>query len=169
MTRITHKQAQRSMRAALDGLLTDAQSRNLTTHLDECDACRVESESLSSLTARLEANFHARWDTQHGPSTDVIANIHSQTRRISMSKRIDFAFNILGGATTVFVLFFVVTSVMSQFQKNTTDTNEAQNVPSSPQSDGRLIAFTSNKDGDLDIYTMYTDGSALTNLTNNPI
>ena len=36
------------------------------------------------------------------------------------------------------------------------------------QTDNRLIAFTSNQDGNLDIYTMRADGSGLTNLTNNP-
>jgi Tol biopolymer transport system component len=168
MTRITHKQAQRYMRADLDGLLATAQSRDLATHLDECEACRLESESLALLTARLKSDFRARWDTQHGPSKNVMANVQSQTRRIIMKKRIDFAFNILGGAATLLVLFFVVTSVISQFQKKSTAANGTQVVASSLQSNDRLIAFTSNQDGNLDIYTMHPDGSGLTNLTNNP-
>lgn len=72
MTGITHKQAGRYMRADLDGLLIESQSRDLTAHLDECEACRLESESLSALTARLQNGFLTRWDTQHGPSTNVI-------------------------------------------------------------------------------------------------
>jgi len=168
MTRITHKQARRYMRADLDGLLTAAQRRDLQTHLDECEACRLDSEALALLTARLKSNFQARWDTQHGPSTNVMANVQSQTRRIIMSKRIDFAFNILGGVAALLVLFFVVTSVISQFQKKSTPAaNETQVVASPPQSNERLLALTSEKDGSAEIYITRTDGSNLTNLTNN--
>lgn len=168
MTGITHKQAGRYMRADLDGLLTDIQRRDLQTHLDECEACRLESESFSLLTARLKNDFQARWDTQHGPSHNVMANVKSQTRRINMSKQIDLAFNIFGGIVTLLVLAFAVSSVASQFQKNTSAASEPQSISSSPPSDARLLAFTSNQDGNLDIYTMYVDGSGLTNLTNNP-
>jgi len=168
MTGITHKQASRYLRADLDGLLTDAQHRELDTHLRACEACRVESESLSSLTARLKNNFQTRWDTQHGPSTNVIANIQSQARRIIMSKRIDFVFNFLGGIAALLVLFFVVTSVISQFQKNPTAANGTQAITRSPQSNDRLIAFTKETDGNFDIYTIHADGSELTNLTNDP-
>ena len=34
--------------------------------------------------------------------------------------------------------------------------------------DGSLIAFTSDSDGNVEIYVMNADGSGLTNLTNNP-
>ena len=34
--------------------------------------------------------------------------------------------------------------------------------------DGSRIAFTSDRDGNLEIYVMNADGSGLTNLTNNP-
>ena len=156
------------MRADLDGLLTNTQHRDLTTHLDECEACRLESESLSALTARLQSGFYTRWNTQHGPSTNVIANIQSQARRIIMSKRIDFVFNFLGGIAALLVLFFVVTSVISQFQKNPTAANGTQAITHSPQSNDRLIAFTKETDGNFDIYTIHADGSELTNLTNDP-
>ena len=185
MTGITHKQAGRYMRKALDGLLTADQRRDLQTHLDECAACRLESESFSLLTARLKTDFQARWDTQHGPSQNVMANVQSQTRRIIMKKRIDFAFNILGGAAALLVLFFVVTSVISQFQKKSTPaTNETQapNVtnPVSEQSssittkkfNGELVAFMAETNlatnNNTDIYTMRMDGSAVTNLTHDP-
>ena len=87
-----------------------------------------------------------------------------------MQKRIDFAFNILGGAVTLLVLFFVITSVISQFQKKATVSNGTQtNVPASgTKSDDRLIVFTSEQDGNPEIYTMHADGSGLTNITNNP-
>ena len=156
------------MRKELDGLLTDAQGRDLTAHLDECEACRVESESLSLLTARLQSGFHARWDTQHGPSANVMANVHSQTRRIIMSKRIDLAFNIFGGIVTLLVLAFVVSTVVSQFQKKPDAANGTQVVTSGEQPQG-LIAYVSRQaDGNREIYTMRADGSEVTNLTNNP-
>ena len=60
MTGITHKQAGRTMRKALDGLLTDTQRRDLQTHLNECSACRLESESFSLLTTRLKTDLQAR-------------------------------------------------------------------------------------------------------------
>jgi len=185
MTGITHTQAGRYMRADLDGLLTEDQRRNLQTHLDECEACRLESESFSLLTARLKTDFRARWDTQHGPSTNVMANIKSQTRRIIMKKRIDFAFNILGGAATLLVLFFVVTSVISQFQKKSTAANGTQatngTAPVSEQLssiatdkfNGEWIAFISGEyvsagNEKLDVYMIYPDGTGLINLTNSP-
>ena len=187
MTGITHKQAGRYMRKALDGLLTADQRRDLQTHLDECAACRLESETLSLLTARLKTDFHARWDTQHGPSKNVMANVQSQTRRIIMKKRIDFAFNILGGAAALLVLFFVVTSVISQFQKKSTaaDTTQATNgtAPVSEQSssiatnkfNGEWIAFITAVDQSLtsenfetDVFMIRPDGSGLVNLTNSP-
>ena len=156
------------MRADLDGLLNAHQRLDLQTHLRECDACRAESESLASLTARLQNEFHNRWDKQDGPSTNVMANVHSQTRRIMVSKRIDFAFNILGGAATLLILFFVITSVISQFQKKSTVANETRVVADSPRGNDRVLAFTKEVDGNFDIYTMHADGSGLTNITNNP-
>ena len=168
MTGITHKQAGRYMRKALDGLLTADQRRDLQTHLDECAACRLESESFSLLTARLKTDFQARWDTQHGPSKNVMANVQSQTRRIIMKKRIDFAFNILGGAAALLVLFFVITSVISQFQKKSAASNGTQVPVSSPQGNDRLIAFTSRQGNNYEIYTVHADGSDEKNITNNP-
>jgi len=155
------------MRADLDGLLTAAQSRDLAAHLDECKACRLESESLSSLTARLQSGFRARWDTQHGPSTNVMANIKSQSRRIIMSKRINFALNIFGGVVTLLVLFFVITSVISQFQKNTPASNGTQtNDPASTLQPEGLLSFVNDTNGNAEIHTMHADGSNQTNLTN---
>ena len=185
MTGITHEQAGRYMRADLDGLLTAAQSRDLTAHLDECEACRLESESFSLLTARLKTDFQARWDTQHGPSTNVMANVQSQTRRIIMKKRIDFAFNILGGAAALLVLFFVVTSIISQFQKKSTAANGTQATNgtatvfeqlssiATDKFNGEWIAFISGEyvsagNEKLDVYMIHPDGTGLINLTNSP-
>ena len=169
MNGISHKQAKRYILADLDGLLTEAQSLDLETHLRACETCRAESQEFATLTARLHTNFRSRWDIQDGPSQNVLTNIRTKSRRIIMQKRIDFAFNIFGGILTLLVLFFVVTSVISQFQKKVSTLNENQtNVPAASPTEERLIAFTSARDGNLDIYTMRADGSELTNLTNNP-
>src|SRR5215468_6780981 len=117
MTGISHKLAQRYLRMDLDGLLSPAQRADLETHLRDCEACRRDSESLSSLTTRLHTEFHSRWDDHDGPSKHVLANVRSQTRRIIMQKRVDVVFNLLGGAAALLVLFFVISSVVAQLQK----------------------------------------------------
>lgn len=167
MNEITHRQAKRYLRADLDGLLSDAQRRALETHLAGCEACRAESQSLSSLTSRLQSEFHSRWDTQDGPSERVLKNIRSQSRRIKMQKRIDVVFNLLGGTAALVLLFFVVTSVISRFQKDTAATNGTQvPAPAQPES---LIAFVLvEKDSKPEIYTMKSDGSERTNITDDP-
>jgi dipeptidyl aminopeptidase/acylaminoacyl peptidase len=164
---ITHKQAQRYLRGNLDGLLTEAQRLDLETHLDSCASCRADSEAFAALTSRLQTQFHSRWDTQDGPSQQVMANIRSQSRRIHMQKQIDFAFNILGGIVTLLVLFFLVTSVISQFQKKTTIVTETQtSIPASAPKEESLLAFTSRQNGNYEIYTVRSDGNDVRNITN---
>jgi Tol biopolymer transport system component len=173
MNGITHKQAKRHMRADLDGLLNTHQRLDLHTHLRECDACRAESESLASLTARLQSRFHNRWDKQNGPSTNVMANVHSQTRRIMLTRRINTGLRAIGGVAALLVLMLAINSIISQVKNISVATNGTQSTEDgtpvfSSQTDNRLIAFTSVKDGNYDIYTMHADGSGLTNLTNSP-
>lgn len=168
MNAITHRQAKRYLRADLDGLLNDSQRRALETHLAGCEACRAESQSLSSLTSRLQTELHARWDAQDGPSERVLKNIQLQSRRIIMSNRIKTTFNLLGGAVALLVVFLVLNSVISMFQRDA-PANEIQtsNSVSSPK-DKRLLAFTAQQDGNFEIFTMYPDGSGKRNITNNP-
>jgi Tol biopolymer transport system component len=168
MNGITHKQAKNFMRAELDGLLTDAQRLDLDVHLHECDACRVESESLSLLTVRLRSNFQARWDIQDGPSQNVLPSVLSQRRRIIMSNRIDYGFKVLAGIAALLVLGFLVNLVVSQLRDHSIASSATQ-INASVSSDRRLIAFTSTDGtGNSDIYIVHPDGSGLTNLTNNP-
>jgi Tol biopolymer transport system component len=173
MNGITHKQAKHHMRADLDGLLNAHQRLDLHTHLRECDACRAESESLASLTERLQSEFHNRWDKRNGPSTNVMANVHSQTRRIMLMNRINAGLRAVGGVAALLVLMLVINSIISQVKNISVATNGTQSTEDgtpvfSSQTDNRLIAFTSIKDGNSDIYTMRADGSDLTNITNNP-
>ena len=173
MNGITHKQAKRHMRAELDGLLDAHQRLDLQTHLRECDACRAESESLASLTVRLQSEFHNRWDKQTGPSANVMANVHSQTRRIMLVNRINTGLRAVGGIAALLVLMLAINSIISQLKDVSVSTTGAQstengNTVFSSKTDNRLIAFTSIQDGNYDIYTMQADGSVLTNITNNP-
>lgn len=165
MNEITHRQAKRFIRADLDELLSDAQRRDLQAHLTGCEACRAESQSLSSLASRLPAEFHSRWDVQDGPSERLLKNIQSKSRRIVMQKRIDQVFNLLGGVAALIVLVFVTAWVI----KNFVATNGTQtNVPAAALPEKRLLAFNSQQNGNYEIYTVQSDGSDRKNITNSP-
>lgn len=153
------------MRADLDGLLGDAQRRALETHLAGCEACRAESQSLSSLTARLQTEFHARWNAQDGPSEHVLANIQSQSRRIIMSNRINVVFRTLAGAAVFAIFIWGINYVVAQIRANAAGEIRVTALPL--QTESNLIAFTSEQNGNAEIYTMHADGSGVTNLTNN--
>jgi Tol biopolymer transport system component len=169
MNGITHKQAKSLMHTDMDGLLTDTQRRDLDAHLRECEACRVESESLSMLTARLRSNFQVRRDTQDGPSQNVLTRVLSQKGRITMSNRIRFGLRALAGIGALIVLGFLINFAFSELR------NTAAAVPGTkatisplPAEKLPLVAFVSDQNGNSDIYSMHADGSGLTNLTNNP-
>ena len=108
MTEITHKQAQRYLRAAADGLLRENQRALLDAHLLECDSCRTEADELNALEVRLKKNFQARWDTQDGPSRNLMTNIHSRSWRIITMNRINVGFSTLAGIAALVVLGFVL-------------------------------------------------------------
>ena len=173
MNGITHKQAQKYLRLDLDGLLTDDQRLDLETHLSGCEACRVDAQAFSTLTSRLQSEFHSRWDAQDGPSKNVMANVRSQTWRIIMSNRINFGLRAFAGIAAVLVFGFLINLVVSQMRDqaivaNATATPDSFMPVSSPGAEKRLVAFTMEKDGNLDIYTIRVDGTELTNLTNSP-
>jgi Tol biopolymer transport system component len=169
MTGITHKQAKRYLRAAADGLLIrDNQRALLDAHMHECASCRAEADELSVFEARLKKNFQARWDANDGPSKNVMSTIQSRSRRIIMSNRINIVFRSLAGIAMLVVLGFVLNYATSRLQNTPVAANETQKMEDGKsKEDNSLIAFTSKKDGNLDIYTMHADGSELTNLTNN--
>jgi Tol biopolymer transport system component len=155
------------MRAELDGLLTDAQRRDLDAHLRECEGCRVESEFLSMLTTCLRSSFQGRWDAQDGPSERVLNGVLSKKGRIIMSNRINSVLKVFAGIAALLVLGFLINLAISQIRDQSIASSATQiNAPVSP--DKRLIAFTSTDDkGNSDIYIVHSDGSSLTNITNN--
>ncbi|MFT3890423.1 MAG: DPP IV N-terminal domain-containing protein [Anaerolineales bacterium] len=168
MNGITHKQAQKYLRLDLDGLLTDDQRRDLETHLSGCEACRADAQAFSTLTLRLQSGFRSRWDAQDGPSKNVMANVRSQSRRIIMSNRISVGFKALGGIVAMLVFGSLINMVVAQMRDHAVAANAIPNS-SAISPDKRLLAFASAVESDnLDIYTMYPDGSGLTNLTNDP-
>lgn len=172
MNGLSHKQARRYLKADLDGLLNDAQRLDLQTHLAGCETCRAESDTLSTLTSRLQNEFHERWDVQDGPSKNVLANIHSQTRRIAMSNRINFGLKALAGITALIVLGlglnFIISHLRNQSIAASENTVPDNSMPVSTKPEDRLLAFTKVKNGNYEIYTIHADGSGLTNLTKNP-
>lgn len=170
MKEITHRQARRYLRLDLDGLLGDNQRRDLEAHLDSCPACRAESESFSTLTSRLRSEFHGRWDAHDGPSQHVTANVRSQTRRIIMSNRVKWGLGALGGAAVLVVLGFVVNYVISQLRDHSVAASPTQATENfmpvvAPNAEKRLLAFTMEKNGKTDVYTVRADGTDLTDLT----
>ena len=174
MTEITHKQAQRYLRAAADGLLRDDWRALLDAHLLECDSCRSEADGLTALEARLKKNFQAKWDAHDGPSKNMIVNIHSRSWRIIMTNRINVGFSMFAGIAALVALGFAINYVAIHLTNTsiaaaTSETQDTGNAPSAFSSQTeRLNAFVSEKDGNPDIYTMHADGESWTNLTNNP-
>lgn len=177
MTGINHKQAQRYLRAVADGLLRENQRALLDAHLRECDSCRAEADELKALEARLKKNFQARWDAHDGPSRNVTANIHSQTRRIIMTNRINVGLRFLAGAVLFLVFGIILNAIFAQWRISpasvATSTVSPTALPAivsaTPQPYNGLIAFVSEKSGNPEIYTMQADGSHVTNLTKAPI
>ncbi|MBI5944894.1 MAG: PD40 domain-containing protein [Chloroflexi bacterium] len=170
MTGINHKQAQRYLRAAADGLLRENQRALLDAHLRECGSCRAEAEELSALEARLKKNFQARWDANDGPSKNVMTTIQSRSRRIMMTNRINTTLKTAAGLAALLLLTVLLNSLLGRFRSSAvpggaTQTNEATQ---STQAE-RLIAYVSVGDGgNYEIFTMKADGSEMKNLTNNP-
>ncbi|MBC7877565.1 MAG: PD40 domain-containing protein [Anaerolineales bacterium] len=186
MTDITHKQAKIYLYAGLDGLLTDDQRIELKAHLHDCEACRAESESLSTLTTRLQSSLHTRWDSQLDPI--VLTNVQLKTRRIIMTNRFNLGLKTLASVATLIILGFVVNSAISQLRNTSITANGTQNVgnaiptleqfPSiaTDKSNGEWIAFIGGKvvpflDTNAltftsDVYLIHPDGTDLTNITN---
>jgi TolB protein len=176
MTGITHKQAQHYLRAAADGVLRDNQRTMLDAHLHECASCLAEAEKLNALETRLRQTFQARWDVQSSPSKNVMAGIRPQTRRIIMSNRINMGLRFLGGILLLLGLVIVFNIIFLKLRTSSASIATSTISPTvplitvsiTPQSYNGLIAFVSEKSGNSEIYIMNSDGSKVTNLTNNP-
>ena len=165
MSGISHKQAIRLIQRRLDGLLNQKQLLSLDEHLRSCDDCSAYAAEMDLLPLHLRHEFHARWDKKPGPSQKVLEYVTTKVRNIPMSSRISSGFRMFASVGTMLVLAFLVNFVISQLRNTSPATPAVNNLLSS---NGRLIAFASKANGNSDIYTIQSDGSKLSNLTNNP-
>ena len=88
-----------------------------------------------------------------------------------MSNRVNWGLRALGGVTVLVLLGFAVSFVISQLRDSSVVTGPTT-VPAnllmpvvSPNAEKRLLAFTMERNGETDVYTVRADGSDLTNLT----
>jgi len=90
-----------------------------------------------------------------------------------MNNRINLVFRALGTVAALLVFAFIINAVISQMKDNSTAASETEISTSTlavptELSYVPLLAFTSTKDNNTDIYTIRADGSDLTRLTNYP-
>ncbi len=95
-----------------------------------------------------------------------------------MSNKVNLGLKALGGVAILVVLGFVVNFVVSQLRGHSVAVSETTTPANlmpvvAPNAEKRLLAFTMERNGETDVYTVRADGSDLTNLTgdsngNNP-
>jgi Tol biopolymer transport system component len=168
MNGISHKQAIQLIHRRLDGLLNESQLLLLHEHLNSCDSCRVYSINMDGLAAHLQNEFHHRWDEQPGPSQNIMEHVMAKAKRIPITNRISSGVKLFAGATALVVMAVAINFVVSRLQSTSPVTNVTETVNNSSLANERLLAFTSDQNGNFDIYTMHADGNGLTNITNNP-
>ena len=168
MKDISHREAVKLIHLRLDGLLNDSQGRSLNEHLDTCASCQTYAAEMELLPTHLQREFHLRWDQDLSPSHRVLQQVTSKAKRIPVANRITSSIRLMASGFLVAFLILGINYVILQMKSTPIDTIGTQSVSGSELINNRLIAFTSEKDGNFDIYTMSADGSNLTNLTNNP-
>src|SRR5688572_677622 len=168
MNGISHKQATQWIHRRLDGLLNESQLLLLEEHLGSCDSCRAYAIDMDGLSAHVQNEFHRRWDTEMGPSLKIFEHVTAKARRIPMTNRIFAGVKLLAGAIAILALAVGINFVVSQLQSTSPVTNATETLDSSSLAHKRLLAFTSDQNGNFDIHTMHADGTDLTNLTNHP-
>src|SRR5688572_1761209 len=167
MNGISHKQAIQLIHRRLDGLLNESQLLALEEHLGSCDSCRAYAIDMDGLSAHLQNEFHRRWDTQLDPSQKVFEHVTTKASNIPMANRISSGAKLFAGAMALIVLAVVINFMISQLQSTSPVINATEAVDNPSLTENRLLAFTSDQNGNFDIYTMHADGSGLTNITNN--
>ncbi len=93
-----------------------------------------------------------------------------------MSHRIKLGWRFLAGIVLLLVLVIVFNAIFSYWRTSPASnvmstispTGLPTNTPVTSQPDNGLIGFVSRKSGNDEIYTMHSDGTNVTNLTNNP-
>jgi Tol biopolymer transport system component len=123
---------------------------------------------MDGLSAHLQNGFHRRWDEKLGPSQNVMNHVTTKARRIPLTKQIYSGAKLFAGAITLIVFAIAINFVVSRLQNTTPGANLTETLENASRAENRLLAFASDRTGNFDIYTMYPDGSGLTNLTNDP-
>jgi len=173
MNGISHRQAIKLIDQRLDGLLKESQLLLLEEHLRSCDSCRAYAAQMDLLPARLQNEFHARWDERPGASQKIIEHVTTKARKFPMGKRISSGLKLVAGAAALVVAALFINLVLSQIQNVSTAASEGVEQKPTPEptqisSPDGLVAFVSIQNGNSEIHTMHTDGSGVTNLTNSP-
>ncbi len=168
MSTISHKQAISFIRRRLDGLLDARQMLSLEEHLRSCGACRAYADEMDLLPRRLQHEFHTRGDLQPGPSPKVMELVTAKARKIQMTNRFFSGARLLTGVAMLLGLAILINLVVSQLGDTAISASETKTADNSLLAENRLLAFTSDQNGNFEIYTMHTDGTRLINLTNNP-
>jgi TolB protein len=168
MNGISHKQAIQWIHRRLDGLLNEGQLSSLEEHLRSCDSCRAYTAEMDGLSAHLQNEFQHRWDEKSGPSQNVTEHVTAKAKRILLTNRIYSGAKLFTGAMTLIVLAIAINFVISRLQSTSPTANATESGNRTLRPEDRLLAFTSDQNGNFDIYTMRADGTGLTNLTNHP-
>ena len=128
MNGISHKQAIHWIHRRLDGLLDEKQRLLLDEHLNSCDRCRAYASEMNLLPARLQNEFHARWDEKPGPSPKFMEHIVANAKRIPMANRVSSGLKLFAGAAALVALGFIINLVVSQLRDASTAAIETQTV-----------------------------------------
>ncbi len=112
----------------------------------------ADGSGLHSLTSDTAVNLHPTWNP------DATAIAYSSDRQDPHAGDV--------GAITQSDIW--VATVNGQSSTDLTPNSEADNVDPSWAPDGTAIAFASNRTDNYDIYTMASDGGAVTSLTSRP-
>lgn len=157
MSDLTHDLARNFLHKSLDGLLTQSECAWLHAHLSACASCRADFEQLALFQAALVRAVRVHLSQLHSPPS-MARVVKERFKRMEMKKRVGNLVFALSGIA-VFLLAVIVIGRWQSFSL----------LPASSNADGNgRIALTSERDGNLEIYLMNPDGSALINLTNHP-
>jgi Tol biopolymer transport system component len=184
MNAISHEKAWRYLHLRRDGLGA-SQHRALEAHLFVCEDCRTYGRNLAVLEKTLSRDFHNRFDPAPIP-LGMAGVVRDRLGRSNRKRLVSGLPGRLAGGATLLIFLVILVQLFpgsrppakepapppqeeegaSGFIEPATGTPVA-NAPVLG-SQGRLIAFTSRRDGNEEIYVMGAEGGDPVNLTNHP-
>jgi len=177
---ITHKQAHRMIREALDRPLPDEQWAILQAHLESCPECRAYSEQARRMERDLRHSLRSRWISINGPHDHPDQGVIARRRAVAARKRfLRSALPYLG--VLLLIVGFVTYRQVTRPETSPTPTSGAlvstiagtpaiRATPTQSLEFSGLVAFESRRDGNAEIYLLGRSpaGPNLTNLTQHP-